>query len=266
MRDIAGFEARRRLRGTLVLTAVVLAFAGLAVGLFPSVAESGVDFEAYVESFPPEVQAAFLGGVTDLGTVEGFLLTELYQLVWLLVLPAYFAYAAAALVVGDVEHRTVDLLLASPVSRSRIVVAKGLALLPGIVTVNALSLFGVLAFISLIGETVDPVDFLRLHALFVVYHAANAAIGLVASTALTRTRRARAAALGVVVGTFFLDALTVETDFEWLGSLSLSRYFDAAEILIEARVEWGDVAVLLVVAIVGVVVAAELFERRDVPG
>lgn len=266
MRDIAGFEARRRLRGTALLTAVTVGFVGLTVALFPSVAESGVDFEAYVESFPPEVQAAFLGGVTDLGTVEGFLLTELYQLIWVLVLGAYFAYAAASLVAGDVERRTVDLLLASPVSRSRIVVAKAVSLLPAIVVVNAVSLFGVFVFVSVIGETVDPTDFLRLHALFVLYHSANAAVGLVASTALTRTRHARAVALGAVVGTYFLDALTYDTDYEWLGTLALSRYFDAAEILIDAEIAWADVGVLLVVAVVGVVLAAELFERRDVPG
>jgi ABC-2 type transport system permease protein len=266
MREIVGFEARRRLRGTAMLTAVVVAFAGLTVGLFPSIAESGVDFEAYVESFPPEVQAAFLGGVTDLGTVEGFLLTELYQLIWVLVLGAYFAYAAASLVAGEVEARTADLLLSSPVSRSRIVVAKALSLLPAIVAVNAVSFLAVLAFVSLIGETVDPLDFARLHALFVLYHAANAAVGLVASATLARVRQARAAALGVVVGTYFLDALTFDTDYEWLGTLSLSRYFDAAEILIDAEIEWGDLGVLLVVALVCVVLAAEAFERRDVPG
>lgn len=266
MRDIAGFEARRRLRGTALLTVVVVAFVGLTVGLFPSIAESGVDFEAYVESFPPEVQAAFLGGVTDLGTVEGFLLTELYQLIWVLVLGAYFAYAAASLVAGDVESRTADLLLASPVSRSRIVVAKAVSLLPAIVVVNGVSLLAVLVFVAVIGETVDPLDFLRLHALFVLYHAANAAVGLVASVAVGRVRHARAAALGAVVGTYFLDALTYDTDYEWLGATALARYFDAAEILVDAEIEWGDVGVLVLVCLVGVVVAAELFERRDVPG
>jgi ABC-2 type transport system permease protein len=244
----------------------MVALVGLTVGLFPSVAESGVDFEAYVESLPPEVQAAFLGGVTDLGTVEGFLLTELYQFVWVLVLGAYFAYAAAALVAGDVEDWTADLLLASPVSRSRIVVAKALSLLPAIVVVNGVSLLAVLVFVAVIGETVDPVDFLRLHALFVLYHAANAAVGLVASVAVARVRHARAAALGAVVGTYFLDALTVETDYEWLGALALARYFDAAEILVDAEVELADVSLLVVVCLAGVVLAAELFERRDVPG
>jgi ABC-2 type transport system permease protein len=266
MRDIAGFEARRRLRGTALLTVVMVAFVGLTVGLFPSIAESGVDFEAYVESFPPEVQTAFLGGVTDLGTVEGFLLTELYQLIWVLVLGAYFAYAAASLVAGDVEDRTADLLLASPVSRSRIVVAKALSLLPAIVVVNGVAVLAVLVFVAVIGETVDPLDFLRLHTLFVLYHAANAAVGLVASVAVSRVRHARAGALGAVVGTYFLDALTVETDYEWLGTAALSRYFDAAEILVDAEVDPGDVGVLVVVCIVGVVLAAELFERRDVPG
>ncbi|WP_136601087.1 hypothetical protein [Salinigranum halophilum] len=49
--------------------------------------------------------------------------------------------------------------------------------------------------VAVIGETVDPLDVLRLHALFVLYHAANAAVGLVASVAVARcSSRARSRA------------------------------------------------------------------------
>lgn len=266
MLDIARFEARRRLRSALFVSVLLVATIGLVVGLFPSIEQSGVDFEAYVESFPPEVRSAFIGSLAELGTIEGFLVTELYQFVWSLLVGLYVAAAGAGAIAGETENGTLDLLLVNPVTRTRIVVGKALSLLPLIAVVNAVAAVTVLVGVELIGEHVRLDRLLLLHAGFVVYHAAAGSVGLVASVLLDRVRRAQGLALGLLFGTYLLDSLTVETDYEWLGAFSLSRHFDAGEVFVAGDVEWTGLAVLLAVAVGGVVLAAELFERRDLSG
>lgn len=263
MFEIAEFETGRRRRGGLLVAALMSALVGLTVGLYPSIARADIDYEAYVEALPPEVQNAF-GTTVGLGSLEGFLVGELYGFVWALILGIYFAYAAASLVAGDVEDGSMELLLVNPITRTRVVVGKYLGLLPSVVFVNAVGALAVVGFVRVIGETLTVRALLVLHLLFVIYHAACAAVGLVASVSLSGQRRAQVVSIAALFVTYVTDSLTLDTDWEWVGALSLSRYFDPGEVLVEETIAWGDVGVLALVTLGLVVLSAEIFERRDV--
>lgn len=263
MLDVARFETGRHRRGGVLVAALMSAMVGLIVGLYPSIARADVDYEAYIESLPPELQNAF-GTTVGLGSIEGFLVAELYGFVWVLILGIYFAYVAASLVAGDVEDGSMELLLVNPVTRTRVVVGKYLGLLPSVAFVNAVGLLAVVGFAAVVGETVTVRTLFALHALFVVFHAACAAVGLVASAAAGGQRRAQVTAIAALFATYVADSVTLDTDYEWVGALSLSRHFDPGEILVEETIAWADVGLLVVVALGLVMLAAETFERRDV--
>lgn len=260
--DIAAFETGRRRRGAVLASLVVGALVGLVVSIYPSISRADVDYEAYVESLPEQFQTAF-GTSGGLGTIEGFLVTELYGFVWLLILGAYFAYVAAGLIAGDARDGSLELLLVNPVSRSRVVVEKFLGLLPAVVFVNAVGLLAVVGFAAVVGEQVSVEPLFALHALFVLYHAACAGIGLLASAATTQ-RRAQVLSVGVLFATVVVDSVTVDTDYEWVGAVSLSRHFDPGEILVEETIAWPEMGGFVVLTLALVVLAAETFERRDV--
>jgi ABC-2 type transport system permease protein len=266
MLEITAFEAHRRLRGALLLSAAFLALIALTVGLFPSIQEAGVDFDAYLETLPPEASRAFVGSVTTLTTIEGYLVSQLYQFAWVILLANYYAYAAASTVAAEIERGTADVVLSLPISRTRLVVGKYLALVPSVVLLNAITFLGVYAGVLFVGETVDVLDLFAVHAYSIVYLLACAGIGLLASVAVGSIRRAQTVAVGAVFGSFLLDSLTFDTDYERLGGVSPSRYFDPGEILAEGEIAWGDLAVLVVVVAVLVVLSAEYFERRDLAG
>ncbi|SEW31390.1 ATP-binding cassette domain-containing protein [Natrinema salifodinae] len=89
-----------RLRGSLMLAGALIALIALTVGLFPSIQETGADLDAYLESLPPEASRAFVGNVTTLTTIEGYLVSQLCQFGWVLLLAIYHAYAAAPSIAG----------------------------------------------------------------------------------------------------------------------------------------------------------------------
>ena len=263
MFEITAFETNRRLRGIVYLTVGLLVYIVLVVGLFSTIQQAGVDFDAYLKTLPPEVKRGFVGNVTSLSTIEGYLVSQLYQTAWVLLLGVYFAYAAARSVVGEIEAGSMDLLLAGPVSRTRVVVGKFLSLVPAIVVVNLVSFVAIYQGVRIQGERIDLLDLALLHGVSCIYLLACAALGLVFSVVFRSVRRAQAAAIGGIFGMFLVDALTYDTDYDWLGSVSFSRYFDPGAILVSGDVNWGDTALLLVATVVLVVVAAELFERRN---
>ncbi|USZ72210.1 ABC transporter permease [Natronosalvus halobius] len=264
MFELTSFEADRRLRGSLLLSSALVALIALTIALFPSIQATGPDLDAYLESLPPEATRAFVGSVTTLTTIEGYLVSQLYQFGWVILLAIYYAYAAASTVAGELERGTVEMTLTLPVSRTRFVVGKFLSLVPGLVLVNAITFLAIYLGVIFVDESIDVVDLFAVHAYSIAYLLACAGVGLLASVVFDSVRRAQTVGVGAVFGLFLLDTFTFGTDAEWLGDVAFSRYFDPGAILAEGEISWTDFSVLCVAIVVLLVVASEYFERRDV--
>jgi ABC-2 type transport system permease protein len=262
--DVLAFEARRRLRAVLALSAVLGLLIFLTVGLFPTLEGASEALEVYLETLPEDARRAFVGDVDTITTIEGYLVSQLYQTAWLLLLGVYYAYAGASLIASEVENRSIEFLLIAPLSRTRIVAGKFAALVPSVLAVNVLTMVLVDAALLSIDETVDGVNLALVHAFSIPYLLSCAGVGLVFSVRFDETRRAQTLAIGTIFAMFILDNLTFDTDFEWLGAIAFSRYYDPGDLLVDGLVEFGDVAALLVAVLLALMAAAELFERRDV--
>jgi ABC-2 type transport system permease protein len=262
MFEITRYELDRRIRGTLVLSALLAAFGALMLAFFPSIQASGAALDEYVRNLPPALRSMF--GVESITSIGGFLATELYQFVWTLLLGLYFAYRASSLVAADVETRRIDLLLAAPVSRSKIVLERFAALLPAFVLVNVVVAPVIYAGTVVLGEPISAADLAVVHLLSVPYFLACAGIGLVLSVLTDRESRANRVAVGLVFGLFLLDSLATSTDYGWIGAVSPTRYFAPTAILTRSEYDLVGAVVLLVLAAGLLLLARELFRREDV--
>ena len=262
MFEVTRYEALRRTRGTVGLAVGLGLFALLVLGIFPSIEASGVDFDAYVESLPEAIREGFAAG--EFGTIEGFLASEFYQFVWVLLFGLYMAYTAGGTVAGDVENGRLDLLLATPISRSRLIVEKYLALLTPIVVLNLVMPLFVYGGTILIDESLDFTDLLVVHLLSVPYLLTCTSIGLVLSVVLPRGDLAQRGGMASVFLLFVLDSVTTGTDFEGLGAISPTRYYDTADVLIDQTYDVEGALVLFVAAFLLLAVARALFLRADI--
>ncbi|QLH80953.1 ABC transporter permease subunit [Halosimplex pelagicum] len=263
MLEIARYEGRHRVRGTLVTAVAIGGFALMYVVLYPTFAESlGADIDALLDAYPEALQKTF--GIQTLATMEGFLASELYTFVWMLLLGLYFAYSAASLIAADVERERMDMLLSLPVSRARVVAEKFVSLLVPLVVLNAVVPAVVYAGTVAVDYPVDPVDLLVLHALSVPYLLTFAGVGLVASVVFDRASVAQRVALGALAGLFFAESLLTDTDFAWIGAVSPTRYLDPNAVLIDGEYALADGAVLAVAAAALLGLAVVLFRRKDI--
>jgi ABC-2 type transport system permease protein len=261
MFEITRYESRKRVKGAYLMTVGFILLAGLYIGLFPSFAESGVDFETYIESLPEGFQNMF---ATELTTIEGFLAVELYQFLWLLLFGIYLAYSGGGLVAADVERGRLDLLLATPVSRARILAEKYLSLLVPIVLANLVLPLAIWGGVRVIDETISAADLFAAHLLSIPYLLVCASLGLVLSVVFDRADIAQRGGIAAVFGLFLVDAVTVDTDYEWLGTLSPSRYYDPGDVLIEGTYDLTGALVLFAAALLLLLVSTAYFQRRDI--
>ena len=261
MFEFSRYYGRRRIKGSLALAAGLAVLTSLYVWMFPSISE-GIDLDAYVQSMPPALRVAF--GIQSLGSIEGFLAAELYSFGIVLLMGLYLAYAAASVIADDVEDERMDMLLALPVTRSKVLLEKFSALLVPIVVVNLVLPVVVYGGVLAIGESLSVADLLMAHALSVPYLLATASVGLCASVWFDRTSLAQRAAMGAVFGLFLVDSVVTNTEFAALGALSPTRYYDPAAILVRSEYDLAGAAVLLVAAVVLVAASRAYFRRKDI--
>jgi ABC-2 type transport system permease protein len=261
MFEFTRYYGRRRIRGSAALTGGLAVLTGLFLYMYPSISE-GIDLDEYVESIPPALREAF--GIEALGTIEGFLAAELYAFGWVLLLGLYLAYAAASLIADDVEDDRIDMLLALPVSRSKLLLEKFAALLVPVVVVNV-AIFAVVYVGTLaVGEPIAVADLAMVHLLSVPYLLTTAAIGLAASVYFDRAGLAQRFAMGVVFGLFLVDSVVSSTDFAWLGGLSPTRYYEPSAVLVRSEWDLIGAAVLTLAALAIVAASREYFRQKDI--
>lgn len=257
---ILRLESRKRLRGSIIWIGVFGMFSALYFAMFPGIE---ADIEEMMEAFPDVFLELF--GIDALHTIEGFIAAEIYSFFWVVLLGIYFAYLSAGLIASDIRHRRLDLTLSYPVSRESVLVQKVASLWVPLVVLNVGVPVIVYVGAVLIGESFNPVALAMVHLLSIPYLLVCAGIGLVLSVLVDRARTAKVTALGVVFGLWLVDGFSRLTDdFEWIGRVAPSRYYDETAILVREEYAFVDAGILLVVFVILVGVALVVFVRRDI--
>ena len=253
-------ESRRLLRGSLVLGGAYALLLLFILSVFPSMAEQA---ELIEEAFPDVMRGLF--GFEELHTLEGFIGSYVFSLMWVVFMGLYVAYLTGGMIAGDIRERRMDLILANPVSRESVVLQKFASLwvpISVLIVIQVVMLYGGSIMFD---ETLNPVALVLLHLLSVPYLLVCGGIGIILSVTLSREETAQAGALAIVFLLWLLEGLSeFNPDYEWIGEIAPSRHFDPAEILIHEEYAWIDAGFLLLAAVVLIGIALFLFVRRDI--
>lgn len=247
-------------RGYAWWSAGIAALVLLTVSVYPSIRDNEALNRA-VKDYP-EALKAFVGGDIDFASPSGYLSAELFSFMFPLLLLVYAISAGARAIAGEEEAGTLELLLAHPVSRGRLVVEKTAALAAQTAVV-ALALF---AAVALSARLVDmEIGTARVAgAVLGVYLLAvgHGSVAVLGGAATGRRSAAIGAAAALAVAGYLLNGLAeliaalepwrVVTPFHWLGEP------------IREGLEAGGAAALVALALTSAALSVPLFGRRDV--
>ena len=245
---------------------VIWSLGGAGVGVmyaafYPTL--NSPEMAQFMEAYPQEIMDAM--GITDLTTPEGYLGGTSYGILGPLLMIIIAASLGTRAIAGDEEAGRLDVLLAHPISRWRVVVERAAAMLV------ALALAGLVLFLGMTAMA-GPAEFAsigvanlaaasgQLVLLGLVFGSLALAVGAVTGS--------RGLALGVVamVGglTYFGNNLGPSVDWlEWSRDVSPFHYYSGGEPL-RNGLQLMDSMVLLGASLVLVALAVIGFERRDV--
>lgn len=259
-------EALWSRRNSLLLYVIGLGLlVAITVGVYPTVRQDSATFTQLLESMPRSMMS-FLGSsdVTELLSPAGFINARVNASIGTVVLAVFAISLGTAAIAGEEDRRTMDLILATPTPRHRIVLSRFGAMVTLVSAVAA-----VIGVIMIIANPLVDLGFslgnivasnLELALAALVFGSLALAVGGVTGhRGLTI-----GVASGVTVATFFINGLAQLVDwlqgpqkltpFHWLQrSDPLSNGLSIEDTLIMVAV----IAVFLGIALWG-------FERRDI--
>lgn len=261
MLEIARYDAERRLLPATAVAVAVAAYVGLILGVAPSVL-GDVDTQEIAEGFSPQIVEIF--GLDVIGTMEGYLAAQFYIFGWMVLIGSYIIYSAAGSIAGSIEDDRMDLLLATRVSRRRVLLEKYLALLVPIAVVNVVVGGVVYLGSHLIGEPIPLAALLAVHAFSIPYFLCCGGIGFLCSVLARNRTIAEVAGVGFLLVAYVVDAVTAYTGVTWLGTITPTRHYEPIDILARGTYDFDGAGILLIAALVLLIVSHLWFTRVDV--
>jgi ABC-2 type transport system permease protein len=250
------WDQRRLLVGWAVGLALVTA---VYSSIYPSIRESGA---AAVENYPEALKDAF--NLQDVASPAGYLGSAVFGILLPVLIVLFAVVAGARAIAGDEEAGTLDLLLAHPVSRPRLLLQRFGAL---VVAIALLGLAVLLALLAVSGPGELDLGVGRLVAAVAQLALLGLAFGSLALAVGAATGR-RALVVGicavVAVVAYLGNTLARQVDgLGWLRRVSPFWYYSGGDPL-RNGFQLGDSAVLLVASLLLVGAGLLLFTRRDV--
>lgn len=213
----------------------------------------------------PEGVAELLGGA-DYGTIGGWMRSEIGAVYGPLVIAAASITAAAGSTAGEEEDRILALVLAHPVERSRLVLAKGAAVAVSVCVIALGTWLGLVAGVAVGGGGVAIGHLAALAVHLAFFGLAVGALALALAAATGRRAIAVGGAAAFVVFGFLVNGFAPLIDaVSWLKYFSPFHYYSGHDPLADG-VDFADLGVLAAACIALTAFAMVAIRQRDLRG
>jgi ABC-2 type transport system permease protein len=255
-------ELKANLKSLLIWSGVVILLIFMAGAKYSAFA-GDPELLKMLDSMPPALLDALSMSAFNLTTISGF-----YGVMFI-----YFALMAAIAaamwgsdsISKEERDKTVEFSLVLPVTRSRVITAKGLAAL-----VNCIIFVLITWGVSLVAvQSYKPdqafYDFLALEmeAIFVI-ELIFLAIGLLLGCAMKQYKRSGSTAIAIILTTYFMSIMTVMNEkLDFLKYFTPFKYFDAAVLLRDGHLDILYLVISAAIIVVCVAASYWVYNKRD---
>jgi ABC-2 type transport system permease protein len=255
-------ELKANLRSLIIWGVIVILFVTIGVSKF-SAYYGNPEMLAILDDMPPALLAAFNMEAFNLTTVSGFF--GLMFTYFALLLSIAAAMWGSDIISKEERDKTVEFSLTLPVTRSRLVTAKTLAALVNCIGLLLITWAASLVSVAQYQPGREFYQFLGLCmlALFIM-ELTFLAVGIFLGCAMKQYKRASAAAVSLLLGTYFLSVISgLNQHLGFLKYFSPFKYFDAGVLLRESRLDLAFVGLSLAIIVLSMVGAYLTYTRRD---
>ncbi|CAH2714735.1 hypothetical protein BACCIP111895_01911 [Neobacillus rhizosphaerae] len=256
-------ELRAYRKSTIIWSISLTLIVVFYLSLYPSFAHDAEEFTKILEGYPEAIRNAIGINLGGFFTILGF---YCFPLSFITLCGAIQAMNLGTSIVSkEVREKTADFLLTKPVTRTRILTSKLLAVLTAIVLTNIVYL----AAASIMAFQVKTEDFsfklfimLSLTLFFV--QLIFLALGLIISVIVSKLKSVLTVSLGTVFAFYFLGMLSSTSGEEAKRYISPFKYFDTAYIMKHASYESSFLIAGAIIIILAIVASYFVYTKKDI--
>lgn len=263
MLAITATELRQRKMYVLWWSVGIIALTAFTVLAYGSIKGQAAQLNKAFEGLTSSAGSFF--GTSNMFSPDGYLNSQLYYITLPILFIILSVTLSGNLVSKEERHHTMELLLARPISRSRLLLAKIIAAdviiaALGVITAACVIICGFAVGIGI------PAGHILLATLWMTLFAgAFGAVAFMLYAASSLTRRAAAAvAILLSLGGYILTSIgNLVHSIAWLGKLFPYHYYDPGQIL-NGHVSHGLMIYVAALYAVALVISIVGFRRRDI--
>jgi ABC-2 type transport system permease protein len=261
LRNVFTKTLRDHWRGLLGWGLGLVAMAALEFAVYPAIRDSAAEFNKLIDAYPDAFKSMF--AIQDFTSGAGFLNAELFSLTVPLVLVVLGISFGAGATAGEEERKTIDLLLANPLPRWRVVAEKLLALVVALVAIGAVLLATLCTGVALLGMGVGIDRLAAGVAGAVLLGLCLGTLAMAVGCATGRRGLAAGVAAAVALAGWLVNSLApmVEGLAPWRKLTLFYQYLGHDPL--RTGLDLGNAAVLVAVAVLLALAALAAFDRRD---
>lgn len=256
-----GAVAGREVAGRSVTMLAVVAPLGVVSFVAIAIGAGLEDTITQLTDGMPAAFSAFVPGDVPGGYVVG----ELFNLIAPAAFVAWAVLAASTTTAGEEQAGTMAVLASMPVSRSRLLAEKALALLGGLVAMAAVFAVLTIVAVTIFGTGPEAADVVATCLHLVLLAVLFGSVALLVGAATGSPTVASGVAGGLAVVSYVTDSMLPLAGLDGWARLSPWHYYASSTPLANG-VDLPQLAVLAVLSAAAVVAAVVAFDRRDLEG
>lgn len=263
MNAVILWELSRRKLFTLWWTIGVSGLISLTVLSYLAIDHSSGELDAALQGLTDSA-GSFLGG-TDFFSPVGYLSSQIYYMTLPILLIILTITLASGLLNRDENDTTVELTLARPISRLKLLAAKAATALIIVTFIGIVSFIVTLVSVELADLTIKFENLLLTHLLSFLFSISFGVISFVLMAVSQMTRRlATIIAIIISFGGYIINSLAGLVDWLEAPARLMPYYYYDTMSLLNGVVERGLLVYLAGIFIIGSIVAAIGYFRRDI--
>jgi len=221
---------------------------------------------AYDKLIEHPLMKAWVGDMgVEMYSIKGFMSFELFSSLTLFII-IYFLVQYAGAFSSEMENRTIDIILSTPLSRRRLFISRYLSW----VAVNLIVIVGWTVFMYVgvvsIGETANAplADIARTTFLFLPFALTVQGFCMLTSVATHDSRKAYGIAFGIYYGMYVLRIVSMLSErMSFLKYFTIFQYWDYNAVFVAGVVRWGGILLLTLLSIGLFIAGLTVFQRKD---
>lgn len=266
LREVWTKSLRDQRRSLLLWSVSLVLLVGMYAAFYPSFRGSQ-NYTDLINQMPKALRDLFTAGAGgDLSSGPGFVYMELLSFMAPTLLLIYAIGVGAQAIAGEEDARTMELLLATPITRRRLLLDKCLAMIIGAAILATVMGVAVVVFGAVTGMGLSTMNVFASMTHLVLLALVFGALALLVGAATGNVALARAIPAGLAVAAYLLNGFGVSVS--WLaGARRFSPFFQyVGHDPIREGFSVGSLLIATATASLLVALAVPLLVRRDVKG